>query len=166
MTAEKTPDPFPCFQTWRCSRTTSSVSPSIGAAGHAAAFFENAELAGDPPRERQLLLDQQHRDARVPIEPQDDVADLVHDVRLNAFGRLVQDQQLRLEHERAADRELLLLSAGEIAAAPAEHLLQDRETGRRSAAESHALPSGARPRPTRRFSSTVSCGKISRPCGT
>ena len=96
-------------------------------AGRRAAFLENAEFAGDPPRERQLLLDQQHRDARVAIEPQDDVADLVHDVRLNAFGRLVQNQQRRLEHERAADRELLLLSAREIAAAPAQHLLQHRK---------------------------------------
>ena len=34
-----------------------------GAAGDARPFLENAELAGDAPRERQLLLDQQDRDA-------------------------------------------------------------------------------------------------------
>ena len=34
-----------------------------GAAGDAAAFLEDAELAGDAAGERQLLLDQQHRDA-------------------------------------------------------------------------------------------------------
>jgi hypothetical protein len=33
----------------------------------------------------------------------------VDDVRLDAFGRLVQNQQRRLEHERTADRQLLLL---------------------------------------------------------
>ena len=58
---------------------------------------------------------------------EDDVADLVHDVRLNPFGRLVENEQRRLEHERAADRELLLLPAGQIAAAPVQHLLQHRE---------------------------------------
>ena len=58
---------------------------------------------------------------------QDDVADLVDDVRLNAFGGLVEDQQRRLEHERAADRQLLLLPARQIAAAPLQHLLQHRE---------------------------------------
>ena len=53
------------------------------------------------------------------LSAEDHVADLVDDVRLDAFGRFVQNQQLRLEHERPADRELLLLAAGQIAAAPA-----------------------------------------------
>ena len=34
---------------------------------------------------------------------------------------------LRLHRERAADRELLLLAARQVAAAPAQHLLQHRE---------------------------------------
>ncbi len=66
------------------------------------------------------------------------------DVRLNAFGGLVENQQLRLEHERAADRELLLLPAGKIAAAPVQHLLQhgkqleDARRDRRGAVLAHA----------------------------
>src|SRR5687767_335209 len=47
-----------------------------GAAGHAAPFFENAELARHAPRERQLLLDQQHCQSRIPVERENDVADL------------------------------------------------------------------------------------------
>src|SRR5437879_2622720 len=61
-----------------------------GAARHAPAFFENAELAGHAPREGEFLLDQEHSHADVPVEREDDVADLVHEVRLNAFGGLVQ----------------------------------------------------------------------------
>ena len=51
----------------------------------------------------------------------------LHDVGLNALGRLVEDEQLRFQRQRAADGELLLLPAREIAAAPAQHLLQHRE---------------------------------------
>ncbi len=113
-------------------------------------------------RERQLLLDEQHRDARtVLIEPQDDAADLVHDVRLDPLGRLVQDQQARLEHERAADRELLLLAAARDRRRAASASWPAPGTVRRSAAARRAATLGRTPRPTRRFSSTVSCGKIS-----
>ena len=55
------------------------------------------------------------------------LADLVDDVRLNAFGRLVEDEHLRLGEQRAADGELLLLAAGEHAAFAREKFLQDRE---------------------------------------
>ncbi len=41
------------------------------------------------------------------------------------------DQQLRPRHQGAADGELLLLAARKVAAAPAQHLLQHRETARR-----------------------------------
>jgi hypothetical protein len=52
------------------------------------------------------------------------VADLVDDGRLDALGRLVEDEELGLGEERAADGELLLLTAGEHAALAGEHLLQ------------------------------------------
>jgi hypothetical protein len=47
---------------------------------------------------------------------------LVHNVGLNAFGRLVENQERRLEQERTADCELLL-AAGEVAVA-VQYLLQ------------------------------------------
>ena len=40
----------------------------------ATALFENAELAAHAPGEAQLLLDHQHREARVPVEIEKDVA--------------------------------------------------------------------------------------------
>ena len=74
---------------------------------------------------------------------------------------------LRIEHQRAADRQLLLLAARKIAAAPPQHLLQHREHLEdvlRDSCDRRAAPRTAKP--MRRFSSTVSRGKISRPCGT
>src|ERR1700681_2089532 len=95
-----------------------------GAARDAPPFFENAELAGHAPGAAQLLLDQEHRESRVPVEREKNVADLMHDVGLNPLGGLVKDEQRRLEDERAPDRELLLLPPGEIAATPMQHPLQ------------------------------------------
>ena len=55
---------------------------------------------------------------------QDDAANFVDDIWLNPFGRLIENQQLRLENERPPDRQLLLLPAGKIASAPLQHLFQ------------------------------------------
>lgn len=86
------------------------------AGGDAAILFENPEFASDPAGERQLLLDQEKGDTGFAVEPEEDIADLANDVRLNTFGRLVETEQRRLEHERAADGELLLLPSRQIAA--------------------------------------------------
>src|SRR5260370_40930396 len=92
--------------------------------GDTPAFVENAELARHAPGEWQFLLDQQHGKPLFLVQLPNDVADFVDDVRLNPFSRLVKNQQLRFEHEGAADRELLLLPTRKIAAAPVQHLLQ------------------------------------------
>src|SRR5215471_1165813 len=97
------------------------------AACNASTLFENSERARHAAGKRQLLLHEQHRDPGLSIETQDDVADLVDDVRLDAFGGFVEDQQLRFEDERSADRQLLLLTAGKISALPPQHLLQHRK---------------------------------------
>src|SRR5216683_2358110 len=89
-----------------------------------AALVENAELARDAACERQLLLDQQHGKPFFLVQLQDDVADFVDYIGLNPFSRLIKNQQLRFEHEGAADRELLLLAARKVAATPVQHLLQ------------------------------------------
>ena len=115
------------FHTLKCALTMSSVNSPISPDGHSAPFVQNAELARHAAREGQLLFDQQHGQSFFLIQPQHDIADFVNDVGLNAFGRLIENQQLRLEHQRAADRELLLLAAREIAAAPVQHLLQHRK---------------------------------------
>src|SRR5450755_3452098 len=90
------------------------------------AAIENAEAPGNPAGEGQLLLDQQHGDPFVD-QSDDDLADLVNDVGLNPLGGLVEDQQLRIERQRAPHRQLLLLPAGEIPAPAPQHLLEHRE---------------------------------------
>ena len=95
-----------------------------GAGSDASSVGENAEFAAHAAREWELLLDQKHSEAFFFVEPEDDVADFVDDIGLDAFGGLVEDQQLRLKDERPAYGELLLLSAGEVAAAAVQHLLE------------------------------------------
>ena len=58
--------------------------------------------------------------------------DVLDDRRLDAFGRLVEQQHLRIGRQRARDGELLLLAAGEIAAAPSSHFRAAPGTARRS----------------------------------
>jgi hypothetical protein len=68
------------------------------------------------------------------------------DVRLDAFGGLVENQERGLEHQRAPDGELLLLTAREIASATLAHALQHRkeiENPRRDRARSVAANSHA-----------------------
>src|ERR1051326_995965 len=85
---------------------------------------DDAEFAGYAARERQLLFHQKHGQPFFFVQLQDNVADLVNNIWLDAFRRLIEDQQLWLEDKCPADRELLLLSAGKVAAMPVEHLLQ------------------------------------------
>src|SRR5947209_19113618 len=76
-----------------------------------------AELAG----EIEILLDQHDGDVAEAAQIRNRARDVLDDRGLDAFGWLVEQQQLWPHHQRAADRELLLLAAREIAAAPAEH---------------------------------------------
>ncbi len=92
------------------------------AGGDLAAVSEDAELAGHAARERQFLLHQKHGQTFFLIQTQNNVANFVDDVWLYALGGLIKDQHLRFEDEGAADGELLLLSAGKIAAATVHHL--------------------------------------------
>ena len=81
------------------------------------------------------------------------------------FGRLVEQQQFRLLHQRAGDGQLLLLAAGEDAALASDERLEggkvveDEIAARR---RSHALAEQRQ----LMFSATVRSGMIWRPCGT
>ena len=125
------------------------------------------EIVGQIAGEFEILLDQQDR----PCAPRCASVrmtrlDILDDRGLDALGRLVEDEQARLRDQRAGDGELLLLAAGEIAAAPPQHALQHRKERRRSRRECVRSPRGSGAKPVSRFSFTVSRGKISRPCGT
>src|SRR5258706_15431380 len=70
-----------------------------------------------------ILLDQEDGKP-FSLEPRDGVADLLHDHRREALGRLVQKQQPRPGAQNAADREHLLLAARELGALARKALLQ------------------------------------------
>ena len=58
-----------------------------------------------------ILFDKDDGQAGLAVQFDDDARDVLHDRRLNAFGRLVEQQQRRLADEHPPDRELLLLAA-------------------------------------------------------
>src|SRR5690606_37791039 len=97
------------------------------ASGDDPALGHDSEAVAEAAHERQLLLDDEHRQSELVIQPANHVADCRDDARLNAFGRLVEDQQARLEDERARNRELLLLPAGQVSAAALQHRAQHRK---------------------------------------
>src|SRR5258707_11888563 len=76
-----------------------------------------AELAGKVG----LRLHQHDRHLAETAQVRDGAADVLGERGLDAFGRLGEQKQARPHDEGAADRELLLLAAREIAAAPAQH---------------------------------------------
>ena len=89
-------------------------------------------------------------------------AQLLDDDRRQALQRLVEQEQRRVGHQRARDRQHLLLAAGELVALVAPPLVRGAGTARRSRSRSQRPGRAA----TVRFSSTVSDGKISRSCAT
>ena len=83
-------------------------------------------------------VDDDRREAFVPHQPLDRSQQLVDDDRRQAFERLVEKEQLRVEDERARDREHLLLAAGELVAEVGLALVEARE---------HLVGALRRPRP-------------------
>ena len=130
------------------------------------AAVEHDDIVGDGEDELGVLLDQEDRQALL-LEPADRRHHLGDDLRRQALRRLVHQQDARVRHERAADREHLLLAAREIARDLAR-------AARRGAGRSRRR--GERTRPARRrrggraatvrFSRTVRLLKMRRPCGT
>src|SRR5262247_2189712 len=92
------------------------------------ALLHDVDALAGLERERHILLHQQDRDA-LPVQHLDDRADLRDHARHQAFRRLVQQDDLGLEHHRAGNGEHLLLAAGERAAGLASPLRQHREKG-------------------------------------
>ena len=127
-----------------------------------APVHHHVDGVGDLDRDAEVLLDQQHRDLALGGERLQHRRDLLDDHRREALGRLVHHQQLRVEEQRARDREHLLLAAGELGAAVSSCSRRAAETSRRCARPSRALSS----QPDVRCSSTESEGQTRRPCGT
>ena len=72
---------------------------------------------GEAQRLVGVLLHQQHRQPFRPVQHADGVEDATHDQRCQAERGLVQQQQLRLRHQRPGDGQHLLLAARKRSAA-------------------------------------------------
>src|SRR5437879_7228027 len=100
-----------------------------GAAPHDLALLEDVVSVGDPRQRGHVLVDQQDRlPARLEVDQA--APDLRPDERREPLRCLVEDEQARVRHERAPDREHLLLAARE---GPAEDALATGEPGREGA---------------------------------
>ena len=80
---------------------------------HDFAFLQQRKPIGSAPRERNVLLNQNHRDTVLAVQPHDHGLDLLNDVGLNALGRLIQKDDLRLRQQGSSDGKLLLDASGE-----------------------------------------------------
>src|SRR5262249_20327536 len=83
-----------------------------GTAEHHATRVDDDDIVGEVEGELDVLLDQHDR-LPLGLELRDGAADLGHQLRREPFGGLVHQQHARVAHERAADREHLLLAAGQ-----------------------------------------------------
>src|SRR5207237_390766 len=94
--------------------------------GDPAALHDVAELR-DGERHVGVLLHQQHGGLLLLVDLRDDAEDLLHQQRREPERRLVEEDQPRSRHQRAADRQHLLLAAGEVTGDLPAPLAQPRE---------------------------------------
>ena len=111
------------------------------ARGDDLAGLQHDVLLGHPQRHLDVLLGEQDPEAVAFVEGDDRLLDLGDDRRLDALGRLVEQQDPGLGQQRAGDRQLLALAAAEEARGALE---QGCRRGNRSKTSSISeRPSGA-----------------------
>src|SRR3954462_1786140 len=108
-----------------------SIGAELGraAAPDDAAFLQHVMPVGDARQRPDVLVDEEKRKA-LGLELGNRAIDLLANERCQAFGRFVEDQEARVGHERAADREHLLLAARELVTVvrlPLAELRKERE---------------------------------------
>ena len=106
--------------------SASAKSPDRAGHGDAAAVH-HGDVVGQLAGQLVVLLDQQDGEVAARRQRADRRLDVLDDGRLDALGGLVEQQQLRPGDQGAADGQLLLLAAGQVAAAPRQHVRQRRE---------------------------------------
>src|ERR1022692_2026698 len=115
------------------------VPPGLRAAGQLgrgpllldAALLEDVSAVGQVQCEQGILLGKQNADLALPLDQLDPLAQIAHHDRRQAFGRLVEEQQLGMGEQRPAELKHLLFAAGEEPGAaavevgqPSEHVVQ------------------------------------------
>src|SRR6185437_10802094 len=127
--AQSPPDERPMTVCWAScvqSKARTTLVAEVGAAdglvsakGLAAALerdpadLEDVRARGCLQREVRVLFDDEHGQALALVQLADDAEDLRDDPRREAERRLVEEHELRAEHQRAGQREHLLLAAAQ-----------------------------------------------------
>src|SRR5204863_7076264 len=93
------------------------VQISAGSLVHEMPFFDDQEAIGDLLRKAQHLFGDQQSELAIGLELVQRLRYFLDDGRLNAFGRLVENQYLGIADEGTRNRELLLLTSRKIACA-------------------------------------------------
>src|SRR5256886_4089328 len=93
---------------------------------HDPAFVHHEDALTDSGRESEVLLDEKERESG-GAHRREYFADLLDELRCEAFGGLVQQQHGRIAHERAGDREHLLFASRQLIAAHRAATREDRE---------------------------------------
>src|SRR5207249_11757354 len=93
---------------------------------HDPATLDDVHVVGELQREVHVLLDEQDREMRA-LEAQQLRAEVADQQRREPLGRLVHDEEIGVRHERARDREHLLLAPGELRPTVARALSEPRE---------------------------------------
>src|SRR5260370_40526812 len=75
-----------------------------------AALLDDVMAVGDAGQRREVLVDDQDGEAE-RLEAREAAPDLGADQRRQALGRFVEDEEARVGHQGAADRQHLLLAA-------------------------------------------------------
>src|SRR5947207_1883800 len=94
---------------------------------HDPPVLHHVAVLRDLERHRRVLLGEQHGDMLLAVQAEDDVEDLLHEHRRQAHRGLVEQHELRPRHERAPDRDHLLLAARDVARLGGAPLLEARE---------------------------------------
>ncbi len=87
----------------------------------------DGDVFRDRGRHPDILLDDEDRHVGFVAETQQHLLDLRHNHRRKTLGRFVHDQELRIRHQRARNRQHLLFAARELGAAVVTPLGQARE---------------------------------------
>src|SRR5215510_1959541 len=93
----------------------------------------------EPDESLDVLVDHEHRLAG-RAELREAAPDLLPDERRESFGRFIEDEEMRVGHQSAADGEHLLLTPGELVA----HVLRARRESREEPIHARERPGVAR----------------------
>src|SRR5436309_10474872 len=88
------------------------AQPRAGVFQHDAAVLQHVAVVGHVQCHLRVLLDDEQARAALAVDAHDDLEDFLRQARAQAQAGFIQQHQLRRRHQRARDREHLLLAAG------------------------------------------------------